>query len=127
MDITMEIHGQNNVVSRLKRLAHRILRGSDVPIQNVSEQMMAFIESDAKDRCPKLTGALSESIHVQGSFPEYRIIADALDTQGKPYGPFVELGTSKQQAQPFMWPAVRDGIGMYGPRMTSQVIAYITE
>ena len=59
-------------------------------------------EGYAKQRCPVDTGRLRNSI-TNEPIPEEKavIVGTAVE-----YGPFVELGTSKQRAQPFLVPAV---------------------
>lgn len=53
----------------------------------------------AKSLAPKLTGALADSITVEGGGLEREV------TTGVPYAIFVEYGTYKDAPQPFMWPA----------------------
>lgn len=59
------------------------------------------IDREAKNLCPVDTGRLRASIH-----PEFS--ADGLDAQvvtNVEYSQYVELGTSRQPAQPFLFPA----------------------
>ena len=85
------------------------------------------IEADAKARVPVLTGNLRRSIHTAG-FRKGARFYGGTDDNGKPvpdyagggrqtmvvvgtnagYGVFVELGTFKMAAQPFLGPALAD-------------------
>ena len=53
----------------------------------------------AQSFAPKLTGALADSIHVEGSGLEREV------TTGVPYAIYVAFGTYKDSPQPFMAPA----------------------
>lgn len=57
------------------------------------------IEADAKKLCPVRTGNLMRSIHTEKTDDEVSV--------GTPveYAPFVEFGTSKMEAQPYLQPA----------------------
>lgn len=64
---------------------------------------------DAKRRCPIQTGALKASLHLEkGKTKKPEIKQEVKISPGKKeyYGTFVELGTSKQAAQPYMRPAI---------------------
>jgi len=66
------------------------------------------VEERAKEIVPVDTGFLQESIHVEkgDSLGEYRVVADA------EYAKFVEYGTHKMAAQPFITPAWRQVRGL---------------
>ena len=63
-----------------------------------------LIENDAKVNCPVRTGTLRRSIHtdVEQLDPD-RVTAKV--SPGVDYGVYVELGTRKQHAHPFLRPA----------------------
>lgn len=83
------------------------------------------VEGDAKSNCPYKTGNLRRSIH-SAAFDKGKRIFGATDDNGKPvpdyaqtpgasmavvgtntgYGVFVELGTFKMAAQPYLGPAL---------------------
>jgi HK97 gp10 family phage protein len=64
-----------------------------------------LIENDAKHICPVRTGKLQNSIfHMQTGELQYIVGTELY------YGPYVEYGTSRMMAQPFMRPAVAFGI-----------------
>jgi HK97 gp10 family phage protein len=58
-------------------------------------------ESYAKDYCPVDTGALRSSIHAE--FPKNVLAEVIADTN---YAMYVEMGTYKMAAQPYLQPAV---------------------
>jgi HK97 gp10 family phage protein len=59
------------------------------------------ISGRAKALAPVDTGALRASIHTEAAGALSQRVADGVE-----YGYFVELGTSRMSAQPFMTPAV---------------------
>lgn len=58
------------------------------------------ISETAKNLCPVKSGKLAASIHVAETEQGADVIADA------PYALFVEMGTSKSRARPFLRPAL---------------------
>lgn len=60
------------------------------------------IASDARARAPVQTGFLRSSIHVES----VRVGKEAQIVVGADYGRFVEYGTYKMAAQPFLNPAL---------------------
>lgn len=91
----------------------RNMEDATTVIETTADEMVEYMVSLAIGDCPVRTGQLRDSIRVEGSFPSYMIIADAVDKYGVEYGQFVEFGTSMQQAQPFMWPAIDRGVAQY--------------
>lgn len=67
-------------------------------LQGVIDKAAAVCEAEAKQDCPVDTGNLRGSIHTTKS--------DLEDTVGTnvEYAPYVEYGTYKMSAQPFMQP-----------------------
>lgn len=61
----------------------------------------------ARDLCPVDTGRLRESIRFTVGGDEVEIGTDV------EYAPYVELGTRKQRAQPFLTPALEDHVDEY--------------
>jgi HK97 gp10 family phage protein len=102
----------------------RIASGLDKSVEQVIEAFAFEVEAEAKTLAPVLTGALRASIYTRtksggsqptaiGSAPSEEIPApggDVIATVGSgiEYGAFVELGTHKMGAQPFLGPAVED-------------------
>lgn len=64
-----------------------------------------FIAKRARDLAPVDTGYMRDHIHAHGTGPKSaQVISEA------PYSVYVEYGTSKMAAQPFMRPAVDQGM-----------------
>lgn len=66
----------------------------------------------SQEYVPVDTGDLKESGHVVEMGSGYRLIYDAKNRSGIPYGGFVEYGTSRTPAQPFLNPAAEQALGM---------------
>ncbi len=83
-----------------------------------------YVETQAKLRCPYKTGNLRRSIHTvafhegktlleQGPVPDYGQDINGTGVivgTNAGYGVFVELGTVKMSAQPFLTPAAQEGL-----------------
>lgn len=62
----------------------------------------------AKARCPVRTGNLRDSLEVQPG-DGYVDVGTAVD-----YGKYVELGTCRMRAQPYLMPALEENQGSFG-------------
>ena len=113
-----------DTLAKLDELIKNIDEGQNL-IEGLADEMVDDMVMQAKILCPVRTGQLQESIHSEGSFPSYQLVADATDDYGTPYGAFVEFGTSLQEAQPYMWPAVHDSLSMYIPLIRHQFRMFI--
>ena len=72
----------------------------DREIEDKLTQSAVIVERKAKELCPVATGTLKRSIN--SIIEKYRaIIGSALK-----YAPFVEMGTSRMRAQPYLRPAL---------------------
>lgn len=65
-----------------------------------TEQIANGVVDIAKDNAPVLSGALRDSIHVESDGDDHAVVV------GVDYGAFVEFGTSRMAAQPYLGPAV---------------------
>lgn len=84
----------------LESYNHRFLQLMEAEKKKILEKIGEFVEGEAKDFCPVDTGDLRRSIkNVVVSDKEVQIGTD-ID-----YAHFVEFGTIKQQAQPYLTPA----------------------
>lgn len=85
------------LADHLSRASVRLAGASSDALQTAARQ----VESAAKAAAPEDTGTLKESIHIvpMATAGSVTITADAR------YAVFVEFGTSKMAAQPFMFPA----------------------
>lgn len=73
------------------------------------EECGLFAESVAKKLCPVDTGNLRNSIsHTVARDEQVAYVGTNVE-----YAPYVELGTSRQRAQPYLKPAVNDNANTY--------------
>jgi HK97 gp10 family phage protein len=71
--------------------------------ERVAAKVAKDIENNARSRAPVRTGALRNSIHaIPDATGRWRVAV------GVPYGYFVEFGTHRQAAQPYLLPAVQE-------------------
>lgn len=105
-------------VTGSKRLSAKMLGLAEDLRQNVlltAAQVGAIaVEGDAKHRVPRDTGALAGSIRREVIKDEANIAIVAVKAggpgvhKGRPVARFVEFGTRKRPAQPFLRPALRE-------------------
>ena len=97
MKIDIELQGQNKLVlktEKLSKLANKI-------VKEVVNESALEIGTMAMKLCPVDTGRLRSSIH-----PTFFLNHMAADIGTNVfYAPHVEFGTSRQRAQPFLFPA----------------------
>lgn len=87
----------------------KFIQEMDIAISRALEAIGIECETRAKKLCPVDTGRLRNSItHTIDSDNEYAVIGTNVE-----YGPYVELGTSKQKAQPFLVPAAERNKKVY--------------
>lgn len=82
----------------------------------------------AKNLCPVKTGALKASLYLQKSKtkkPEIKQEVKISPGKKEFYGTFVELGTSKQAAQPYMRPAIDENQGEIARTINQEVLKAI--
>lgn len=113
-----------NALNKLEKLV-RAADASEKIVQDLSDEMADNIVTIAKGLVPVDTGNLQESIHYVGAYPSYNFTADAKDTSGIPYGVFVEYGTSKKEPQPFIEPAVVEGLRDAKTVMKQEILRFI--
>ena len=83
--------------------------GLDAAIERALEKVGLVAEGYAKRLCPVDTGRLRNSItHVIDAGEQAVYVGTNVE-----YGPYVELGTARQKAQPFLRPAAQDHVGEY--------------
>jgi HK97 gp10 family phage protein len=103
-DITISVD-----TSGLRRLREQIRSQVEAGVARVAHE----IEEDARRRAPVRTGFLRSSIEAipsdaaEPGTVEWEVGAAA------PYGIFVELGTTKMAARPFLTPAAEAGRGPF--------------
>ena len=77
------------------------------------------IENDAHKAVPVRTGRLKDSIKVDVTKVEGLAAIEA--RAEAPYAAFVELGTAKTRAQPFLGPAVRNNVDKLLQRVAEEL------
>lgn len=96
-----------DVSIRIKDHSEEFLREVAAKIPIALEECGLVAEGYAKRLCPVDTGNLRNSItHTQSENTEY------IGTNVE-YGPYVEMGTIRTRAQPFIKPAVADHVEQY--------------
>ncbi len=98
-----------DALQKLKALVKRV-EESEPLVADLSTEMAENIVTIAKGLVPVDTGKLQESIRYEGEYPSFTFISDATNKDGVQYGIFPEFGTSKQEPQPFLNPAVQEGL-----------------
>lgn len=86
-----------------------ILRGFDWPMRVALEEVGLTAERYAKRLCPVDTGRLRNSITHQVSVQGKAVYVGT----NVEYAPYVELGTKRQKAQPYLRPAITNHINEY--------------
>lgn len=91
------------VITRFERL--------NKDLDKTLEEMALKVEREAKRRCPVRTGRLRASIH-------HGRIEENVYFVGSPvvYAPFVEFGTRRMSAKPYLRPAVKKVVAEYRSR-----------
>jgi HK97 gp10 family phage protein len=95
--VSVEIKGIEGLINRAKLLVPRIKAG----VQQTVAETALLIESDAKQFAPVDTGRLRSSIHAEIAPNGLSASVEA----GVGYAVFLEFGTRRQRAQPFLFPA----------------------
>ena len=85
----------------LSRALARLTELSDREARRVVAEVAYEIEADAKELCPVDTGRLRSSITtaLAATYPGAEVGTNV------EYAPYVEFGTYRQQAQPYLTPA----------------------
>lgn len=89
------------VKSRIPRIISQLAVRERLVERTVGER----IEARAKDRVPAESGKLRDAIHLESDEDGTYVVAGNGDVF---YGHFVELGTVRTAAQPFLVPAVEE-------------------
>lgn len=82
--------------------------GLDAALTRALEKVGLVAEGYAKRLCPVDTGRLRNSITHAMEGSEAVVIGTNVE-----YGPYVELGTARQKAQPYLRPAAVDHVSEY--------------
>lgn len=106
--------------AEVHKLSADIDRGKERVGRDVSQAVKAAAErvkKSGQSNAPKLTGALEKSIGVDMYGDGRSVGLTAVIGPSIRYGLFVENGTSKMAAQPFMGPALEEE----GPRFAEEL------
>ncbi len=111
----MSINITVDATDALQKLSALVKRAeeSENLVADLSNEMAKNIVTIAKGIVKVVTGKLQDSIRYEGEYPSFTFLADAEDKYGTQYGVFVEYGSSKQEPQPFIEPAVQEGLRDY--------------
>lgn len=93
----------------------RVMEAVDKASWEAAVKTAVDIENDARDLVPVKTGKLRDSIRVTVGKVDGLVVMEAYTTSG--YGGYVELGTFKTRAQPFMRPAINKNFDKLRQRM----------
>lgn len=103
--LSIELKGINGLLDRAKLLLPKVRTG----VQQTVAETALLIETDAKQFAPVDTGRLRSSIHAE-------IAPNGLSATVEVsvnYAAFVEMGTRRQRAQPFLFPAYEKNRGAF--------------
>lgn len=89
--------------------SRKVLEAMEQEVLRALEACGLTAEGYAKKECPVDTGRLRNSI-AHALAPEESAVYIGTNVE---YGPYVELGTRRQRAQPFLRPAVADHVQTY--------------
>lgn len=102
--LTIDIKGTQAVIANFKKFG---LEGRKI-VSDITEIQARDIERDAKNLAPVDTGKMRQAIKAEKFwFSQWTITAYEI------YSIFVEFGTVKQTAQPFLHPAWKQGVKSY--------------
>lgn len=103
MSLRVTVENESDIIRLIQTLPPEIF----AKVQQVLKNGAVRVAERARELAPVRTGHLMASIHAElgesiegaAAFDPVQVIADT------PYASFVEFGTSKMEAQPFMTPA----------------------
>ena len=99
----------NDVEITIKDHTDDVLRELDSAVMSALEQIGLVAEGYAKQYCPVDTGRLKNSIsHGVDTRDDCAVIGTNVE-----YAPYVELGTSRHDPQPYLKPAITEHISEY--------------
>lgn len=96
MSLSLEFRGWEEFRRFSKNFPSRVR----MAMNDVSEEASRLIAAKARSKAPKRTGKLRDSIRASGFTIEARA----------PYSKFVEFGTKRMDAKPFLRPAIRESM-----------------
>lgn len=119
--INVGIEGADEVAKLLESMGE----AASIILEQAAEAGGKVVLKDAKKRCPVDSGKLRASLHLEkGKTKKPEIKQEVKISPGKTeyYGTFVELGTTRQAAQPFMRPAVDENKDIIAKAINQEVL-----
>lgn len=103
VDIKFKLDG----VDELDKIITKFMKmGNEAQVKRAFTQACMYIKSQAKLLCPVDTGRLRQSIAYKVTMSDGAIKGE-IGTNVE-YAEYIEFGTSKMVAQPFLYPALKD-------------------
>lgn len=102
MKISVKVRGDKEIDKKLKQLAKK----NPEALKDVISKSVILIQGKAKDKAPVDTGRLQNSIvfEVKKTKKGYTgKVGTSLE-----YAPYVEMGTSRMNARPYLMPAMTE-------------------
>lgn len=96
-----KIEGIDDLLNQFHKMGNM-----DAALEKSVRKWTEYVRGEAADLCPVRTGELRRSIHTDVQHNGDSI--DGIIYTNKEYAPHVELGTSKQKAQPYLFPALNN-------------------
>ena len=106
--------GIDSVIRNMQHWNEAVKEGAKQALSDSLDEALGWMQDD----CPVLSGNLQSSLTKKLS-ADGKTGAIYTDV---PYGPFVELGTYKMAAQPFMYPNWKREIPLFRERMWTAVM-----
>lgn len=103
--ISGKVTGEQKVISNLKTYSKYM----DVGVQNAMETVVELIVEKAMTLAPVDTGKLRKSIVGTVQKMSGDLILGNVEATAN-YADYIEFGTSKAKAQPFLTPAIEEGL-----------------
>jgi HK97 gp10 family phage protein len=100
MNLNVSIQG----ITAIQDAAKYVQKAVGDALEEITTEGALVIENEAKTLCPVLTGTLRRSIHHLTTEKD-AVHARVQVGPNTPYAGFVEFGTSRMSAQPYMRPA----------------------
>ena len=102
MKVNFKLIGKKQIEKRLRQISET----STDNLQGALTVAAFKVEADAKKGCPVDTGRLRASI-TSRVFKVFAIVGVPVSVG---YGKYIEYGTSKMKAQPFLYPALQKNL-----------------
>lgn len=115
--VRVTIHGEKKVRRKLAMLAV----AGDKAVNATAQQWANQVETEAESLVPVRTGRLQDSIEADVSEGSAKVGSSLR------YVEYVELGTYKDEAQPFLQPAFTLSEGMIRPTLRDEILDAVGE